>query len=123
MCDKGYAWNPSNCECECDKSCDVGELLCYGNCAFKKRSVDKLIDECTETVEEVNLAIITLTENSHKCSSCTVYIVLVSIFFIIIVGIGAYFPCYKYKNRNKKMFLDIMKQRFTRHKNGRNQTN
>ena len=22
--DKGYAWDPSNCECECDKSCDVG---------------------------------------------------------------------------------------------------
>ena len=19
VCDKGYAWNPSNCECECDK--------------------------------------------------------------------------------------------------------
>ena len=25
--DKGYAWNRSNCECECDKSCDVGEYL------------------------------------------------------------------------------------------------
>ena len=21
VCDKGYAWNPSNCECECDKLC------------------------------------------------------------------------------------------------------
>ena len=21
--DKEYAWNPSNCECECNKSCDV----------------------------------------------------------------------------------------------------
>ena len=25
MCDKGFIWNPSNCECECDKSCDVSE--------------------------------------------------------------------------------------------------
>ena len=25
MCDKGFIWNPSNCECECDKSCDIGE--------------------------------------------------------------------------------------------------
>ena len=34
MCDKGFIWNPSNCECECDKSCDVGEYLDYenGNC-------------------------------------------------------------------------------------------
>ena len=24
-CDKGYAWNPCNCEYECDKSCNFGE--------------------------------------------------------------------------------------------------
>ena len=24
-CDKGFIWNPSNCECECDKACDIGE--------------------------------------------------------------------------------------------------
>ena len=23
--DKGFIWNPSNCECECNKSCDIGE--------------------------------------------------------------------------------------------------
>ena len=27
MCDKGFIWNPSNCECECDKSCDIGEII------------------------------------------------------------------------------------------------
>ena len=30
VCDKGYPWNPSN--CECDKSCNVGEYLDYENC-------------------------------------------------------------------------------------------
>ena len=29
MCDKGFIWNTSNCECECDKSCDIGECLDY----------------------------------------------------------------------------------------------
>ena len=29
VCDKGFTWNPSNCECECDKSCDVGKYLDY----------------------------------------------------------------------------------------------
>ena len=24
VCDKGSVWNPSNCECKCDKSCAVG---------------------------------------------------------------------------------------------------
>ena len=32
VCDKGHAWNPRNCESECDKSCDVGEYLDYENC-------------------------------------------------------------------------------------------
>ena len=25
VCDKGFIWNPSNCQCECDKTCDIGE--------------------------------------------------------------------------------------------------
>ena len=36
-CDKGNARNPSNCECECDKSCGVGEYLDYENCTCRKR--------------------------------------------------------------------------------------
>ena len=30
-------WNPSNLECECDRSCDVGEYLEYENSKFKKK--------------------------------------------------------------------------------------
>ena len=26
MCDKGFILIPSYCQCECDKSCDVGEF-------------------------------------------------------------------------------------------------
>ena len=32
MCDKEFIWNPSNCECERDKACDVGEYVDYQNC-------------------------------------------------------------------------------------------
>ena len=32
MCDKGFIWNPSDCECECDKLCNAGEDLDYKNC-------------------------------------------------------------------------------------------
>ena len=93
MCDKGFIWNPSNCECECDKVCDVSEYLDYENCKCRKKLVDKLVDECAETVEEVKLAKITLAknENKYKCNSCTLYIVLFLILFTINVGIGAYF--------------------------------
>ena len=70
---------------------------------------DKLVEECNETVHEVKLTKTTLAENenSYKCNSCILYIVLFSIFFTINVGIGAYIAYYKYTNRNE-MFLNIM---------------
>ena len=89
VCDKELIWNPSNCECECDQACDIGEYLDYENCKCRK----KLVDECTETVEEVKLAKITLAENErgNKYSSCTVYIVLMIVVFTIFTRITAFF--------------------------------
>ena len=83
VCDKGSIWNPSNCECECDKSCDVGEYLDYENCRSRKKLVNKLVEECTETVEEVKIAKLTSAKdrNKHKCSSCTLCVALFSLNF------------------------------------------
>ena len=36
-CDNGFIWNPSNCECECDKSYDFEEYLGYENCKCRKK--------------------------------------------------------------------------------------
>ena len=54
----------------------VNIYLDYENCKCWKKLVDKLVDECAETVEEVKLAKITLAknENKYKCNSCTSYI-------------------------------------------------
>ena len=100
---KIFFWNPSNCECECNESSDFTEYLDYKNCNCKKRLVNKLV-ECSETIDEMKLTKITLAENenSYKCNSCILYIVLFSIFFTINVGIGAYLAYYKYMNRNKR---------------------
>ena len=51
----------------------------------EKKIVAPLIEECTETAEEVKLAKITLAknENSCKCSSSTVYTVLFWIFCLL----------------------------------------
>ena len=62
VCDKKFIWNPGNCECKCDKMYNLGEYLDYDNCKSKK----KLVDECTETIEEVKLAKITLAENESE---------------------------------------------------------
>ena len=84
--DKGYAWNPSNCECESHKSCDIGEPLDYENCKCRKRLVVKLLDDCDENIDEVKI----LDKNEDKCSSCILYIVLFSIFFRVNVGTADY---------------------------------
>ena len=90
VCDKGFIWNPSNCECEW-KLC-ISEHLDYKNCKCRKILVDKLIDECAETIDETKLANITFTENenSYECSSCMVYIVLMIVVIVISTGITVY---------------------------------
>ena len=96
-CDKGFIWNPSNCECECDKSCDVGEYLDYENCKCRKKSVDKLVAECTENIDEVKIAEITSMEmrsagHENVCvCSYTICVILAVIALAISIGIGAYF--------------------------------
>ena len=93
VCDKGFIWNPSKCKCECDKSCDVGQYLYYKNCKCREKLVDKLVEECAETIEEVKLAKITSCQHERRygCSSFALYIVLFSKTFTINVGIGIYF--------------------------------
>ena len=117
VCEKVFTWNPSNCECECDKSFDVGEYLDYENCKCRKKLLDKLVEECTETVEEVKLAKITSAERKNRCgcSSCT----LCYFQYFWQLGIGTYFVYYKYMNHCylKKLLLllslvSVLKQQF-----------
>ena len=90
--DKGFILNPSNCECECDKSCDVAESLDYESCKCREKLVDKLVEGCSEKIDEFKIAKIVQQnyENEFK-SFCTVYIVLFSVFWTISIGIGTVF--------------------------------
>ena len=67
VCDKGSIWNPSNCECKCDKSCNFSEYLDYEKCKCRKKMVDKLMEECTENIDEVKFAEIALFEHGNEC--------------------------------------------------------
>ena len=79
-------------------------LINYENCKYKKHLLDKLVEECTENVEQVKLAKIISAEhqNKNKCSSCTIYIVLFSVIVRSNVGIGTYFICFHWFKKNKK---------------------
>ena len=103
VCNNKQRWNKNKCGCECKELIDKGicEYLDYGNCKCRKKSVDKLIDECTETIEEVKLANLTIfeNENNYKYSSCKrsswrVYIVLMIAVLTNFTGITIYFVYY-----------------------------
>ena len=97
MCDKGFIWNPSNCECECDKSCDIGEYLDYKNCKCRKRIIDKLVAECSkniyenETLDIISLNAFPLNVYKKLSSSCMVYMVLFVVFLITSICICCVF--------------------------------
>ena len=117
VCDKGYIWNPSNCECKCDKSCSIGKYLDYSNCKCRKKLIDRLVEECTETIEEVKLVKITIeNENSYyECSSNNVYIACIVLFSIILaisIGISIYSVYYHWylKNIVLVLFLILVKK-------------
>ena len=106
VCNKGYIWNPTNRKYECDKSCDIGEYLDYSNCKCRKKLFNKLIEECTENIDERSLVKKNLdkNENKDKYNSYVVYKVLFWIFFIFFIisfVTGIYFVYHKYANRNK----------------------
>ena len=84
MCDKGFSWNPSNCECECDKSCEMEEYLDYKSCVCKKTLARKLLEQCTSVIEENKTYNKTLNvTSSNDCVSCTVYVVLFVVFLLL----------------------------------------
>ena len=98
-CDKGYVWNPSNCECECDKSCSIGEYLDYSSCKCRRKLVDPLVEECTENINETKLIKVTVeNENKDSSRSYVVYKVLFVIFFMINIVIIIYFVSHAYVN-------------------------
>ena len=107
ICDKGFIWNPGNCNCECDKSCDVEEYLDYKNFKCRERSIDELVEKYGENIDEkeiyrnetichacksyTNHQICKFLTSHQMCKSCSIYMVLFSMFLTTSIGIGAVF--------------------------------
>ena len=127
LCNKGFIFNPSNCKCECDKLCDVGEYLDYENCKCRKKLVDKLVEEYSENIDENEMIYNeTLNDYENVCNSCTTYIVLFFIAVLIITEIGSaycYFYWYLKRILLVLILIPILKQQFIKHINEKYQTN
>ena len=101
VCEKGYIWNPSNCACEFDKLCNIGQYLDYKNCVCRNSLFDKLVEECISVIDGDTMYNETLfITSSNSCSSSTTYIILFSVFLLISSVSGGVFIYYRwYKNR------------------------
>ena len=55
-CAKGYTWNPSICECQCDKWCKPNQYLDHKNCVCKNKLIGRLIEECTSVINETMIS-------------------------------------------------------------------
>ena len=147
VCNNKQRWNDDKCRCECKELIDKGSCIkdLFGilvivnvnmindvmlenlwimkTANVEKKLVDKLVEECTEDIDEVKIVKMTLSEHENKfenkCkSSCTIYLVLFSLIFPINIGIGTFFVYYKYMNHDKKQLPKKIlpcKQQFTEH--------
>ena len=102
------------------KSCDIGEYLDYENCKCRKKLVNKLVEEeCTENIDKLKLAKMTLAEHENVCKcSCTLYIALFSVLFTINIGIGTFlFNTNIWIMIKKQLLKKVLsfKQQFTEH--------
>ena len=64
-CNKRFIWNPSVCECECDRSCGIRQNLDHKSCKYRKELISKLVEECSENIDE-NRIIHNVTLNDNK---------------------------------------------------------
>ena len=51
-CIKGYTWNPSTCESQCDMWCKPGQYLDHKNCVCKNKLIGRVIEECTNVINK-----------------------------------------------------------------------
>ena len=107
-CTKGYTWNPSTCECQCDMWCKPGQYLDQKNCICKHKLIGKIIEECTSIINE------TMTNNKDNINNnSTIRNIFIGLFSVLLfVGI-VYFCVFAYfkwfKNNNKKKLTTLIK--------------
>ena len=101
VCDKGFIFNPSNCKCECDKSCNTSQYLDYLDCKCKKKIIDLIVEKCTE-YDDHKTKLVNITDNKTKIvnktveNSCKVYIVLTIVAIVFSTVFSIYFVYYNW---------------------------
>ena len=93
-------WNPSTCECQCDKWCKSGQYVDHKNCICKNKLIGRVIEECTSVINE------TMINNKDNITNNT-YLILFIVFLIgFIVFLIRFIYYYCRNNANKRKLRD-----------------
>ena len=77
-CAKGYMWNPSICEYQCDKWCKQGQYLDHKNCVCKNKLIGRVIEEYTSVINETMI-----NNNKDNTTNNNTYLIL---FIVLLIG-------------------------------------
>ena len=99
-------WNPSICECQCDKWCKPGQYFDHKNCACKNKLIGRLIGEFTSVI---NGTMINNKDSGNNNTLRNFFIGLCSM--VVLIGIVcfcvfAYFKWFKGKTLFKNKYVD-----------------
>ena len=96
--DKGYAWNPSTCECQCDTWCKPGQYLDHKSCVCKNKLSGRVNEECTSVINETMInSKDNITNNNN--TYLILFIVFLIGFIVFLIGFTYY---YRRSNFDKK---------------------
>ena len=95
-CAKGYTWNPSTSECQCDMWCKPGQYLYHKNCVCKNKLVGRLISECTSIINETMMNNNNYDNNNYNDYNAITYVFtgLFSLLLLVIICFCV-FACFK----------------------------
>ena len=101
-CDKGYTWNPSTCECQCDMWCKPGQYLDNKKCICKNKLIGRVISECTSLINETMM-----NNKKNIVNDDTTENIFIGLFSVLMFAGITCFCIFAYFKRikGKKLFL------------------
>ena len=100
-------WNPSTCDFECNKACNIEDYLNIKNCLCKKCLIGILVLACEN---EILITIKTLLENKtairvNNFFIHTISLIILCTFLLTVVFISCYFHFTKHRLKQKHLLL------------------